>query len=473
MIENYVAGVNAYIAKTHTDPTRAAGRLRRRRRPGRPAGLGRAGRRRDRRADRRHLRQGRRQRGRQRAPAAVPAEASSARRTARRAFHAVPHAATTRWPPTTVVDKSFPYENPGKVNPATTALPDYGKAGHRRPGRHRRRTATSARPTRPRLSIINGLQAMPKHMSNALVVNANHASGGHPIAVFGPQVSYFAPQILSELDLHSPALRRRGRVVPGHRPRRARPRRGLRLVGDLGRQRPHRPAPGEGLQPGRRHAGRERHVLPVQGQVPADDRSSTSTRPRCPSRAASGAPATLEPRRSTAPGTASCRAGRPRGGKPVAIVNQRSTYNHDVDSVVGFLGWGEPALTHDVPVVDDRARRKIRYTFNWFYVDNRDTGYFVSGTRPDPSAQRRPEPADVGHRQRPSGSGYLPAGQARARGQPEAGLLRQLEQQAGARVRRGRRPVRLRAGVPLDPAGQPAASSSSPRTTARSPAPRS
>ena len=41
---------------------------------------------------------------------------------------------------------------------------------------------------------------MPKHMSNALVVNANHSADGHPVAVFGPQVSYYAPQILSELD---------------------------------------------------------------------------------------------------------------------------------------------------------------------------------------------------------------------------------------------------------------------------------
>ena len=36
-----------------------------------------------------------------------------------------------------------------------------------------------------------------------------------------------------------------------------------------------------------------------------------------------------------------------RHGKPVAVVDQRSTYNHDVDSVIGFLHWGQPALTHN------------------------------------------------------------------------------------------------------------------------------
>ncbi|HVU90632.1 MAG TPA: penicillin acylase family protein, partial [Jatrophihabitans sp.] len=69
------------------------------------------------------------------------------------------------------------------------------------------------------------------------------------------------------------------------------------------------------------------------------------------------------------------------GGQAVAVVNQRSTYNHDVDSVVGFLAWGQPKLTHDVHSWMAGAA-KISYTFNWFYVDDRDTGYFASGADP-------------------------------------------------------------------------------------------
>jgi hypothetical protein len=69
------------------------------------------------------------------------------------------------------------------------------------------------------------------------------------------------------------------------------------------------------------------------------------------------------------------------GGKPVAVVTQRSTYGHDVDSVVGFLGFGQPAKTHDVTSWMANAA-KIHFTFNWFYVDDRDTGYFVSGLDP-------------------------------------------------------------------------------------------
>jgi hypothetical protein len=68
-------------------------------------------------------------------------------------------------------------------------------------------------------------------------------------------------------------------------------------------------------------------------------------------------------------------------GKPVAIVLQRSTYKHDVDSIIGFLGFGQPAKTHDVTSWMANAAN-INYTFNWFYVDDQDTGYFVSGADP-------------------------------------------------------------------------------------------
>ncbi|MDR3084501.1 MAG: penicillin acylase family protein, partial [Streptomyces sp.] len=63
------------------------------------------------------------------------------------------------------------------------------------------------------------------------------------------------------------------------------------------------------------------------------------------------------------------------------VVNQRSTYNHDVDSVIGFLHWGQPALTHDARSWMKGAS-EVDYTFNWFYVDNRDIAYYVSGRDP-------------------------------------------------------------------------------------------
>ncbi|HVU90633.1 MAG TPA: penicillin acylase family protein [Jatrophihabitans sp.] len=102
----------------------------------------------------------------------------------------------------TTASTSFPYEIPGTVDPSTTALPDYNAPVTGGP------TDTLplcdlTKPDLEALNIIKSLSAMPAHMSNALVVNADHSADGHPVAVFGPQVSYFAPQILSQLDLHT------------------------------------------------------------------------------------------------------------------------------------------------------------------------------------------------------------------------------------------------------------------------------
>ena len=110
-------------------------------------------------------------------------------------------------------------------------------------------------------------------------------------------------------------------------------------------------------------------------------------------------------------------------------------------------------------------RPKVDYTFNWLYVDDRDTGYFVSGLDPV-----RPTNVDPNLPTWGTGNaewqGFLPASQHVARDQPGAGLLRQLEQQAGARLLRRRRPVRLRPGLPLGDAGQPAQGAASRRTAA-------
>jgi hypothetical protein len=96
-------------------------------------------------------------------------------------------------------------------------------------------------------------------------------------------------------------------------------------------------------------------------------------------------------------------------GKPVAIVLQRSTYNHDVDSIIGFLGFGQPAKTHDVTSWMANAAN-INYTFNWFYVDSRDTGYFVSGADPIRPSDVDPDLPTWGTGQA-EWQGFLPASQ--------------------------------------------------------------
>jgi acyl-homoserine lactone acylase PvdQ len=52
-------------------------------------------------------------------------------------------------------------------------------------------------------------------MSNALLIGAKRSANGHPIFVAGPQVGYYSPEILMELDLHGGGLDARGVAFPG------------------------------------------------------------------------------------------------------------------------------------------------------------------------------------------------------------------------------------------------------------------
>src|SRR5205823_3263424 len=47
------------------------------------------------------------------------------------------------------------------------------------------------------------------------LVNKKYSTNGRSIAVMGPQVGYYTPEILMEEDLHGPGLDARGAAFPG------------------------------------------------------------------------------------------------------------------------------------------------------------------------------------------------------------------------------------------------------------------
>ncbi|HYZ53313.1 MAG TPA: penicillin acylase family protein [Streptosporangiaceae bacterium] len=281
--------------------------------------------------------------------------------------------------PTTVATP-FPYEIPGKVNPALTAMPDNAAAPFNG-GPTDTTPGCGSTPANPAaLKIITGLLAMPTHMSNALLVDARHSASGHPIAVFGPQVSYFTPGILMQEDLHSPDYAAEGASFPGT---------GLVELGrgedyawsatsagtDLTDQRLERicnPAGGAPAAQGTYYEFDGR-CLPMTHE--------TFTEVAVPKPGGVGLPTVIThniylTRHGIVQGWTTA-----DGGKPVAVVNQRSTYGHDVDSAIGFLRWGLPALTRDARSWMAGAEA-IDYTFNWFYIDSRDIAYDSSGLAP-------------------------------------------------------------------------------------------
>ncbi|MGN6473081.1 MAG: penicillin acylase family protein, partial [Mycobacteriales bacterium] len=113
----------------------------------------------------------------------------------------------------TVVDKSFPYEIVKHPNPRLTAVPDSTSLTGGPTDTTPNCDLTSPNPAA--LAAIASLEDTPHHMSNALVVDAKETKAHHPIAVFGPQVSYFAPQILSEEEISAPDYHAEGASFPG------------------------------------------------------------------------------------------------------------------------------------------------------------------------------------------------------------------------------------------------------------------
>jgi acyl-homoserine lactone acylase PvdQ len=275
--------------------------------------------------------------------------------------------------PTTVVGKSFPYEIPGKVNPATIAIPDNPSAPLKGGPVDTTTGCSASAPNKAGLSVIASLLRFPSQMSNALVVGAGHSADGHPLAVFGPQVSYFAPGILMQEDMHSPDYAAEGASFPG-----------TGFV-ELGRGVDYAwsaTSAGTDLTDQRLELICNPHggpVSPTGTFYEFKGKCIPMTNERFPDGTVTGKLLTHKIHltvHGVVQGWTTA-----LGGKPVAVVNQRSTFNHDVDSVIGFLGFGEPALTHS-PQSWMMAASHIDYTFNWFYVDSRHIAYYVSGLDP-------------------------------------------------------------------------------------------
>ncbi len=135
--------------------------------------------------------------------------------------------------PTTVRGHSFPYQTlqlPSKAELKTIALPDPGSvqfvnhvsAGSAPPGlplglgvAEKRSPRSIGTALGPSANAGPGLLSLPKTDSNALLVSAKDSATGHPLAVMGPQVSYFTPEILMEEDIHGPGIDADGAAFPG------------------------------------------------------------------------------------------------------------------------------------------------------------------------------------------------------------------------------------------------------------------
>jgi acyl-homoserine lactone acylase PvdQ len=300
--------------------------------------------------------------------------------------------------PTTVHDIKFPYEKTPKN--ARAALPDRGTLVKEpliveasgeggpvdEPGAAPRELDTSG-------SLLGAL-GEKAGASNALLVSAKESESGNPLAVYGPQVSYFAPQILMEQSIHAPGgaqgppIDARGTAFLG-----------TNLYVQLGR--------GRNYSWSATSAGQDivdTFAVPLcepGGGKPSLDSQSYLYRGECQpfevlERTNSWAPNAGD---TTAAGSETLRTLRSKlgivthraeiDGKPYAYTKLRATYFHEVDSALGFSDFNNPEKM-STPEGFERAACRIDYTFNWFYINEDRISYFNSGYNPKRSKKADP-----------------------------------------------------------------------------------
>ncbi|WP_263251359.1 penicillin acylase family protein [Saccharopolyspora rosea] len=294
--------------------------------------------------------------------------------------------------------QSFPYGGT-PAHPTGVAMPDPGSVTEQQlvfdpTGSAAKPDSTTSRPEsatpRPRsddpVESLRGIfddgvvprgMGQPHGMSNALVVSGSHTASGHPVAVFGPQTGYFAPQLLTLQELQGPGISSKGASFAG-----------LSFYTLLGRGQDYAWSATTAAQdiidtyavplcePDGRPATKDSDHYLFHGQclpfkvVERDD----AWKPNLGDSTPAGSYRLVSLRTEYGPVTHRATV----GGKPVAYTTARSTFLHEVDSIIGFQKFNDPGAITSAQAFQ-RAAHDINYTFNWFYADSRDTAYFNSG----------------------------------------------------------------------------------------------
>jgi acyl-homoserine lactone acylase PvdQ len=300
--------------------------------------------------------------------------------------------------PTTVHGTHFPYMD--RPHGAKSALPDPGTLERANVVEsttvaRTQAGASSTDSVLPDIGDMLGAAASMQGASNALLVSKKESKGGAPIAVIGPQVSYYTPQILMEEELHAPGgptgppLDARGTAFPG-----------TNLYVQLGHGRDYAWSATSSAQD-----ITDTFAVPLcnaDGSKPTIDSTSYLFHGKCePIDVLTRTDAWTQSVGDTTPsGSQTLRAERTKlgivqsralvDGKPVAYTKLRATYYHEVDSSLGFSDFNNPEKMES-PQEFQQAACQIQYTFNWFFINRDHIAYFNSGINPVRSAKADPD----------------------------------------------------------------------------------
>jgi acyl-homoserine lactone acylase PvdQ len=279
-------------------------------------------------------------------------------------------------PPTVPAeDARFPGQNLGKLNPKSLAIPDHAR-------RVAAKVAQREAAYRDALRTIGFRYGQPQ--SNAILVAGKRSATGNPLQTGAPQVGYAVPGFFLEVDVHVaasegvPAVDFRGPAVAG-----------ASALVPLGRG----PDYAWTLTTGYSDAVDTRAELLCNpdGAKATINSNNYMFKGECKAMESREETFTVHPT-PTAPGaprehteTIYRTVHGPvfqRGtvdGKPVAFVKERFFWKREVDSIPTFYRWNAETLS----VKDfQSAAGKLTMSFNTFYVDSKDVGYFHVGYIP-------------------------------------------------------------------------------------------
>lgn len=287
--------------------------------------------------------------------------------------------------------QTFPY-GAGDPDAAGVAMPDAGTTAPEELVYDKTGSATSAVSSGESLvgDAMGGLALSDTHrgMSNAAVVSAAGSATGHPVAVFGPQTGYFAPQLLMVQELHGPGISSRGIAFAG-----------LGLYTLIGRGPDYAWSATSSLQDLTDTFAAT--LCETDGSTPTVESTHYLYHGQCLameplSRTNAWAPTTAD---GTAAGSYRLTVQRTKyglvtwrglvGGTPVAFTSLRSTYRHEAESAIGFQRFNEPEQM-GTPAAFAASASSISMAFNWFYVNAADTAMFTSGAQPVRAAAADP-----------------------------------------------------------------------------------
>ena len=229
--------------------------------------------------------------------------------------------------------------------------------------------AGSIQSTDPKVPAARAAAAPARRQaSNFLITAPSRSATGNSLAVMGPQLGYYYPEIVEQMDFHAPGINAQGATVPG-----------LSMYLLLGRTKNYawsltsagqdvRDVFAERLcKPGGGTPTRSsRHYL-YKGKCRSFRRFNAGTL---------GTDSLIYDVSVHGPVFATATV----NGKPFALSRQRSTFGRDALNLAALKDMTEGKGS--TPERFYRAANQFGFTFNWGYASRKGTAYFASGLLP-------------------------------------------------------------------------------------------